>query len=380
MKIALFTDSFLPSIGGTENAVCRLAEALSKEHDVMVFAPNCHKEFDDNAFPFKIARAKSIGVTKNDYWAHPKLSPKMKKALKDFKPDVVHCQTVGMMAAFANKYAKKHNVPSICTIHTKFRYCYKDALKVPFLAEILLRYVMRRPNKADRVCSVSYSMIPELKSYGLDRDVTIIKNGNDSKSTPQPKEINHDLFKLLFVGRIIDYKNIKFSLDCLKELKKTRSDFEFILVGRGPHIKKFHKYAKKCGLEDNVKFLGPITDKAKLKKIYADSHIFFFTSIFDNDGLVVMEAAQEGTPSLVLKDTGASERLTEGKTGFISDANTKAVAEKINYLMDNREVLCSVGVNALSIITSWQETAAAYLEIYNTEIEKKKMTNFNKTK
>ncbi|MBQ8426784.1 MAG: glycosyltransferase [Clostridia bacterium] len=372
MKIAIFTDSFLPSIGGTENAVCRFATVLSEEHEVMVFAPNGHKEIDDGAFPFKVARAKSIGVTKNDFWAHPNLSGKMKKALNDFKPDVVHSHTVGMMASFANKYAKKHDIPSISTIHTKFRYCYKDALKVSLFAEILLRYVMRRPKNADRVCTVSNSMITELKSYGLKRnDVIVIKNGNDEKANTVHKQVKDGVFKLLFVGRIIDYKNIRFSIDCLKELKKIRSDFVFNLVGRGPHIKKFTKYAKKCGLEENVKFLGAITDRVKLKEIYADSDLFFFTSIFDNDGLVVMEAAGEGTPSLVLKDTGASERITDGETGFLVEANAKAVADKISFLMDNRELLSTVGAKSSSIFTSWQEAVDAYVDIYKQEIEKK---------
>lgn len=372
MKIAIFTDSFLPSIGGTENAVHRFAQALSKDHEVMVLAPDGHKEFDDNAFSYKVVRAKSMAVTNNDFWAHPALSKDMKKALNEFKPDIIHSQTVGMMAAFANKYAKKHNIPSICTIHTKFRYCYKDALKVKLFAEILLRYVMRRPAKADRVCTVSHSMVPELKSYGLKKQVTVIKNGNDSVPMISEKKIGQGEFKIIFVGRIIDYKNLKFSLDCLKELKKRRSDFIFYLVGRGPHVKRFSKYAQKIGLKDNVVFTGAITDKKQLRNMYAMSDLFFFTSIFDNDGLVVMEAANEGTPSLVLKDTGASERLTDGVTGFTVENDAVAVAEKLEYLMNNRELLAEVGKNASVIFTSWQETVDAYLEIYKQEIEKKK--------
>ncbi len=372
MKVAIFTDSFLPSIGGTENAVYRFAEQLSKEHEVLVLAPNGHKDFDDSSLPFKVARAKSIGVTKNDFWAHPNFSPKMKKILNDFKPDIVHSQTVGMMASFANKYAKKHNIPSINTIHTKFRYCYQDALKVPLFAEILLRFVMRRPKKADRVCTVSNSMIPELKSYGLKREVAVIKNGNDQVATMVQKSVNSGVFTLIFVGRIIDYKNLKFSLDSLKELKKVRSDFKFILVGRGPHVKKFTKYAKKIGLESNVEFTGAITDKAKLNEMYKNADLFFFTSIFDNDGLVVLEAANQGTPSLVLENTGASERITDGITGFTAGNSISAVVDKLNYLMDNREKVVEVGKSANTISTSWKQTVDKYLEIYTEEINKKK--------
>ena len=77
-------------------------------------------------------------------------------------------------------------------------------------------------------------------------------------------------------------------------------------------------------------------------------------------------------PSLVLKDTGASERLTDGVTGFTVENDAVAVAEKLEYLMNNRELLAEVGKHASVIFTSWQETVDAYLEIYKQEIEKKK--------
>ena len=121
MKIAIFTDSFLPGIGGTENAILRLAVALSKKHEVMVFAPSYGDKKFDETLPVKVARTKSLKVSKNDRWAFPDISPKFKKALKDFAPDVLHCQTVGTTCGYANRYAKKYDVPLIYTVHTKFR-------------------------------------------------------------------------------------------------------------------------------------------------------------------------------------------------------------------------------------------------------------------
>ena len=85
MRIAIFTDSFLPGTGGTEQAVKRLATALSKTDEVMVCAPDYHTNFDDSSsFPFKVARAKSIKLTSNDFWARPFYSRKFKKTLEEF--------------------------------------------------------------------------------------------------------------------------------------------------------------------------------------------------------------------------------------------------------------------------------------------------------
>lgn len=375
MKIALFTDSFLPGIGGTENVVLRLAKELSKEHSVMVFAPDYHRPYEENLqLPFKVFRAKSIAFTKNECWALPSLTKNIVKVLDEFKPDILHTHTIGMMAGFANSYGKKNNIPVVCTVHTNFRACYKNVLKINLFVKILLAHVIKRANKADRVCSVSYKMIEELKSYGLKgKQVTIVRNGFEK---PIEKEIikeQNEKFTLLFVGMLADYKNIAFSLKCLKELKKMRSDFVFYIVGRGPQEKKFKKLVKKFGLGEEVIFTGAITDKEQLKKIYGKSDLFLFTSLIDNDALVLMEAAQRDTPSLVIENTGSSERFTNDKTGFIVENDKKAVAKKIDELMEDREKLHTVGKNAKTVVVTWDKVSEEYLDIYKEEIEKKKI-------
>ena len=348
MNIALFSDSFLPGIGGTENVVLKLATELSKEHNVMVLAPSYHRPYEENLnLPFKVVRAKSIGATKNEYWAMPGITRKVKRALDEFKPDVLHTHTIGMMAGYANKYAKKHNIPVICTVHTKFKYCYDQALKLPLLVKILLKFVIRRANQADRVTSVSYSMIEELASYGLKKPLTVIRNGNYPKEHIPIDKIANDKFTILYVGMIISYKNLAFSLRALLELKKINPNFIFYMVGRGTHEKKFKKYVKKLGLENNVVMTGAITDKAVLNGYYKQADLFLFTSVFDNDGLVLIEAAENDTPALVLEGTGSAERFVDGKTGFTAKPNEKSVAQKIAYLMDNKEELKSVGQSVL---------------------------------
>lgn len=371
MKIAIFTDSFCPGIGGTEGAVLRYATELTKNDSVLVVAPKYNEPIDDNAFPFKVLRSKSLQVTKNDYWALPAFTKSLKRGLDEFKPDVIHCQTLGMMAGFANKYAKKHGIPLIYTVHTKFRYCYKQALKLGFLAEILLKHVMRRVKKADVICSVSDSMIAELKSYGIKKPVTVIRNGCEGFDKPLNPERLDERFTLLYVGRIIDYKNLKFSFDVLAELKKTRSDFVFTVVGRGPHEKLFKKYADKKGLSENVKFVGAIRDKQKLHAIYAGADLVLFPSVFDNDSLIIIESACAGTPALVMKGTGSAERITDGENGFVAEGTEKAFSDYVISLMNDIEKLNSAGEKAHTILNTWQETAETYRNLYNELLSKK---------
>lgn len=371
MKIALFTDSFVPGIGGTENVVLKLAIELSKEHQVMVVAPDYHKEYNDNALPFKVVRARSVKVSRNECWAFPSLGKRVRVALDEFKPEVLHAHTLGTMAGFAISYAKKHDLPFISTVHTKFKYCFEQVAKFPPLVKYLLNRIIKRANKSDIVTSVSNSMIEELNSYGLKKEVVIIRNGNDIKGQTDCQKTHNEKFTLLYVGMIINYKNLGFSLDVLSELKKIDDNFVFYMVGRGAHEKKYRRYVKKLGLENNVIMTGAITDRNKLKEIYLSADLLIFTSIFDNDSLVLIEAAENKVPAIVLENTGSSERIVDGQTGYTASADKKAFAEKIKQIIDDKQKLMEVGNKAIEICIPWEDIINQYEQIYLNAIEQK---------
>lgn len=369
MKIALFTDSFLPGVGGTENAVFNYANALSKEHEVIVFAPKYSAEFCDTDKPFKIVRAKSIGVTKNDFFAMPYFTREVKKTLTEFMPDIIHCNTVGQMTAYALKFGKKHKIPVVCTLHTKFRYCYIHDLKSKFLANILLKFVMRRIKKADSVTAVSFDMKEEARAYGISNDITVIKNGLSTKNVEVAKKEPSSTFTFLYVGMLAEFKNISFSLKALAKVKEKKQDFVFNIVGRGSDVKKFQILTKELGLENNVNFVGVIKDKKVLNTYYANADLFLFPSKFDNDALVLLEAGCQGTPSLVLRNTGSAERIVENESGFATDFDLDAYANKILELMDNKSLLERVGSNAKNIATTWEDAVEKYMDFYNQTIK-----------
>lgn len=366
----MFTDNFVPGIGGTENVVLKLATELSKMHQVLVVAPNYHKDFDDSIFPFETIRVKSIVVSKNDCFAMPAIDKKLKERLRNFKIDVIHVHTLGALAGFAIKFAKKNNIPVVSTIHTKYRYCFKHVVKLPILVNMLTKRIMKRANNSDRVTSVSECMRRELSSYGLRKELTIVRNGNDIKE-PMAEKISREKFVILYVGLIADFKNLPFSLESILKLKEINPNFVFCMIGQGPSQRKYKKFIAKKGLKEHVIMTGPIIDKDEIKKYYQQADLLLFTSFFDSDGLVVIEAAQNKTPALVLEGMGATERIVDNKTGFIEKPNQQAVADRINRLMEDRELLSSVGENAHNISIPWQTIVSQYEAIYVEEIEKK---------
>lgn len=373
MRIAVFTDNFLPGVGGTENAVLNYATELSETDEVAVFTPDYKGVLTDGydeKFPFKVVRCKSHKLTKNDFLARPKSDKKFISALNAFKPDVVHCQTLAPISNFAAAYAKKHGLPLVFTAHTKYRFCYLNSLKSKMLANLAVRVISKGIKRADAVCTVSRDMANELRSYGVKGDITVIKNGGVARNNKFVKPDTGAL-NFLYVGLVIKYKNVGFTLNALSLAKKRGlTDFTFNVVGSGPDVKGFKKRAAKLGIGDNVKFLGSITDTAALDKIYAESDLLLFPSVFDSDGLVVCEAGNMGTPSLTLADTGASERITDGVNGFTAPHSTEGYAEKLVSVISDKQNLRRVGENAKHLFTDWGANVAQYKKIY-TELLKK---------
>lgn len=373
MNIAVFTDNFLPGIGGTENAVLNYATELCKTDRVAVFAPDYKGVLTDGydeRFPFKVIRCKSHRLTKNDFLACPKSDKNFKAALNAFKPDIVHCQTLAPISNFAAAYAKKHGLPLVFTAHTKYMFCYRNSLKSKMLANLAVRVISKGIKRADAVCTVSRDMANELRAYGVNGDVTVIKNGGvarDNRFT-KPETVAP---RFLYVGLVIKYKNVGFTLNALSRVKKSGiPDFTFNVVGTGPHVKHFKKRAAKLGIGENVNFIGKITDAASLDKFYAESDLMLFPSVFDSDGLVVCEAGNMGTPSLTLEGTGASERITDGVNGFTAPNSVEEYAAKIVSVMSDRQNLRRVGENAKNLFTDWSANVAQYKKIY-TELLKK---------
>ncbi|MBR4407734.1 MAG: glycosyltransferase [Clostridia bacterium] len=388
MRIAIFTDSFLPGVGGTENAVLGLATELSKENEVAVFCPSCKKEVEN--LPFKVFRCKSIGIGGNDQISFPRFSSKFKKEIKNFAPDIIHCQSVSGVANAGLRYARKNNIPVLFTIHTKFKDAFEQGLKFKFLSNAYLRLIAKRINKSDLCCTVCQSMVDEIGYYDdllkkqaeeppRCKDVKIIRNGMVFEREILSEDIKKfalDKYKLgqasavlLFVGRISKLKNLDLVFETLKNLKN--QNYKMLVVGVGQDLNYYKKLVKKEGLEEKVVFTGKVPID-ELKSIYYNADLFVFPSIFDNDPLVVTEASLFQTPSITLAGTGSSERITDMQNGFIAK-DEKDFAEKIDFLIENKHILKECGEKAeWEIPKSWETVAKEYMEVYKKLIKAKK--------
>lgn len=178
---------------------------------------------------------------------------------------------------------------------------------------------------------------------------------------------------LLYVGHIVKFKNLEFTFNALTKVKQKIPNFKMLLVGSGADDNYFKNLAVKLGLDNNLIFTGVITNQELLSSIYSVADLYVFPSIFDNDPLTVVEASLHKVPAITIVNTGSSERIINEVSGFTTNLNEEEFANKIIELLNNKQKLKEVGINAeKQIPKEWSVTASEYLKEYETLIKQSK--------
>lgn len=116
-----------------------------------------------------------------------------------------------------------------------------------------------------------------------------------------------------FICRIAEQKRPHLLLEIIKELKRRRNDFVFIVAGEGPMLKEIKSKAKTLGVYNDIIFLGNIQ---KTEEIYAISDLTLNCSIKEGLALTAYESLAMGVP-VVSSDVGGQKELINDEVGVI---------------------------------------------------------------
>lgn len=126
--------------------------------------------------------------------------------------------------------------------------------------------------------------------------------------------------RLLTVCRLSERrKNVDLVLRALAGLKE-RFDFEYVIVGDGELRAELEHLVGALGLAARVRFTGRVSDDA-LRGLYAQADLFVLPASIipgshEGFGIVYLEAAASGVPSLAARLAGAAEAVAENRSGF----------------------------------------------------------------
>lgn len=188
---------------------------------------------------------------------------------------------------------------------------------------------------------------------------------------------------LLFVGRITRAKGLSILIKALKKVKK-RFDEEVKLLVVGGDVsgvmhseeeerqkRKLKKMLTELGLNDDVKFLGPV-EREKLPYYYALAEVCVVPSRYETFGLVAVEAMACGLPVVASKVGGLEHTIEHGVSGLhFVPGRADSLAESILNILKNSQKLKEMRINARKRAArnfSLERTTKQIKELYDSLI------------
>ncbi len=383
MKILEVLDCFYPNLDGPVNVISNLARILNEKGlaEVEILVPDYPKNrVELNGI--KIHRAPSVKAPEGYRSAVPFVNGKVRRIIKNGGYDLINCHSCFYLGKYAVKYGKRYGIPTIMTLHTKYRDDFERILKTKGAQKFMLNFIMSSVNAADYVSTVSNGAAQVLREYGYKgKDITVLRNATDldkcfvaedKKEAIRAKYGFGKEFVFLFVGRIVENKNVDFSLKALSALKKSgKTDFKFVIVGNGPYKETLKNNVLELGLKENVVFLDKVESRTELAEIYAMSDLFLFPSEFDTCGIVAIEAASVGLASAVLDGTCASELIEHKVNGFKFKKDVEAWKDGLLEIIDYKEQENAGKEAQESVYSNWESATIKYFEYYKNVLKEK---------
>lgn len=349
MKIAIFTDAFLPTIDGAVMSIKNSTEILSKKNKIFLFVPSeSTKPALENV---EYAELKSYNLRDyKDYKARFPSFIRCYSKLKKIKPDIIHLESIFGVAWEGLISAKLLGVPTVVTSHTVF----PDAIgeisllgmeNLNWFKKFLWRYMVFFFNLCDIIISPSETMKKELINHGVKKPVYVISNGINTKEFNFYRRKKKREAIVLYVGRLVSSKHVDTILKAFKLVIQKKGKAKLWIVGNGPLEKELKEYVKKNGLEKYVKFFGYIKN-SELSEIYKKADIFATASTIETEGISILEAMSTGLPIIGI-NARAIPLLVKKNIGFIAKPNNeKEMAEFIIKLIKNYNLRLKFGKNA----------------------------------
>lgn len=125
--------------------------------------------------------------------------------------------------------------------------------------------------------------------------------------------------RLLFVGRFLGLKGMDIGLQVFARVRQVRPDVLLTLIGDGMERERWMNQAKLLGVDEAIEWRGWLP-KADMPQLYSDFDVFFFPSLRDSGGFVVLEALQQGLPVVCFK-LGGPGMLINDSCGKAVDAD-----------------------------------------------------------
>jgi len=361
MRILTAAHYWLPHIGGIEFVAREQSRRLvERGHEVTVVSSRITDDravsFDDGFPVYKVAASNVLEERLR--LPYPLYSPKLFSVMSDLArdADVVFAHTHTFLTTVAAaRAAHRHGKPFVLNQHNPYiEYRFPLDIVQKAADRTIGRYTVR---SADRLIAVSDFTAEYVRRLAPERDVTVMHHGTDSERfSPVDRDRRAEIRRRLglpvdafvaFTVRRLFYRNgLDTLLDAAVELRD-RDDLHVVIGGSGPERAEIEEQCRRDKLT-NVHVVGFIPD-ADLPDYYRAADVFVLpTRTAEGFGLVIMEAAASGVPSISTDSGAPREIIDEGLTGLLVPPGApRELAAAIAHLHHAPDVLARMSRAAL---------------------------------
>lgn len=378
MRIAIFTETYLPQINGVVTHIKILKEGLEAlGHTVLIVTADskAHTHYlKDNVLHCPAHNLKRIyNLDLASPVSHTRL-----KYLREFRPDIIHVHNEFSIGLSGMAIAKILKVPLVYTLHTMYDdYIYYIAPKplIPLTKKLSHRYFRMFPQNAAVVTGPSKKCQEYTYEIGSDKKVEVIPNPVEldafapQTSTPQQRaqireqyHIPQDATVACFVGRLGREKSVDVLLRFWAQEMKPQDNMRLLIIGDGPEKEPLEQLAQQLGITDTVVFTGKVLHP-DLPPYVHTCDIYVTASLSDTNSISMLEGMAGGLPVLQLYDELNADQVTDGVNGYMF-RDAAEMGQRLRQIRDMEpEELQKLKTSVIqSVKNSGAQTLANYIQ------------------
>lgn len=347
MKIAIFTNNYLPNPYGVSGSIESFRKQFERKGRIVyIFAPRYKNYTDENP---RVFRYPSFDIRyKIKFPLVIPYSFKIDKIIKSLDLDIIHSQHPNLLGTAARKWATQKNIPLVFTWHTLYdRYAHFFPL-IPssVVANYIIKKAVNYANRSDFVIMPTDSVKEIIKKWGVtNQNIAAISTGVEEKYYQNPDRnkirekfnIEENETLLLLVSRLTQEKNIEFLFNSVIKVLKNNGNAKFLAAGDGYFLPKLRKITLENNLESRIIFSG-IAEKEELKNYYAAGDIFVYASKSETQGMIITEAMYSGLPIVAVNATGVCDLVRNNQNGFLVPEDETEFTNAVQKLIYNKSL------------------------------------------
>jgi glycosyltransferase involved in cell wall biosynthesis len=344
MQILQVAPYYSPKLGGSPQVVFQISKCLAKRgHKVTILAGDFG--FQEANFPENGA-TKIIfpSISRWGFYITPKIISWCRNHLSEF--NVIHLHEVRTFQnIIVHRFAVKRRIPFVLSAHGTLPVIVQRKFAKQFYDFLFGKRLLYH---ARQHLAVSPEEENQYLEYGIEKEhIRMIYNGLDMDEYSQlPARgefrkhlgIADNVKIILFLGRLHKRKGIDVLIRAYSKLSKNIGPSALIIAGPDDgSLKELHSLVMSQGLNDQVKFIGPLYGRDKLSA-YVDADVQISPGIYEIFGLVPLEAIMCGTPVVVSDDCGLGQIINTAQAGYtVPYGNADALAQTMLHMLSNPE-------------------------------------------